>query len=157
MEKFLSYLESKAYNQGDVFVRDIVFELKGPDPRIMARNDGFGTITLFMGVIGAEARASGEPLAIETARALAHEFRHLDQAQAWDELPQVGVEAAEISLGKPGHSATYWRDPGEEDARQWASTVIEDMPEDVLESFTTFLRELIAEKKREEVERKATS
>jgi len=158
MEKFIAYLESKAHNHNDVFVRDIVFELRGPDASVLAHNDGRGAvITLYMGAIGDEARANGEPLAIETARALAHEFRHLDQLQAWDELPQVGVQAGEKSLGKPGWSAVYWHDPGEDDARQWASEVVENMPEDVLNSFTTFVRELCAAKTREEVERKATS
>lgn len=101
---------------------------------------GLGTITINMKVIVGELRTKGHhpgevmPLGRILVENLAHEWRHFQQAVLWDtDIPQVSHSVMRSSDDPDnGVREGYWEDPGELDARQFASRVMAGIPDDVV-------------------------
>ena len=77
----------------------------------------------------------------EMLRTIAHEFRHEQQELLWDtNIPHVALENTEnedlgfapIEKRSAKARASYWRDPGEVDARDFAERCVEAAPIGIL-------------------------
>lgn len=140
----LSALEERASIQGDVCIRSIVL-MVGEAPSSADGGVVLGDSDVFQDNIrlwlrSFETFARSERVA-EFVRALAHEFRHLDQGQHWDLLPGVGPAAAYGSSSWTPE--VYLADPGEKDARDFSDEFLAAAGDDVLQSIRGWLRDTV--------------
>lgn len=123
--------------------------------RVIATH-GLGTITLNMRVVAAVILHQGNrltevvPMGTLLLEQVAHEWRHFQQEVLWEtDIPQVSM-GVRRAPGTPETVADgYWEDPGELDARQFASRALEAAPDDLIKAVGRLARMGIAHKVRE--------
>ena len=139
--RLLGKLEEVANAKGEVPVKKFTLSLRPAmkDGVAILGNSDSGiasTMTIFVANIARE--FPKEERVPEFIRAVAHEFRHLDQSVSWDELPQVGAVATETSAN--WDLGTYTEDPGEADARDFSNKFLaEHVSEDDVQAIRQWL------------------
>ncbi len=146
MNKFIELLcklEDAACAKREVIIRKVTLSVAEPpscgdDDVVIAENSSFySTITIFVRAFEQFERNQRVP---EFIRALAHEFRHLDQETAWDILPGVHVGVDPNTHRSSGWTYDkYVEDPGEADARDFAEKFLATITTDDVEETRQWL------------------
>ena len=114
-------LEAEANDKNSVFVRSFILSFENPptfeNSVSMGDSTMFGDIKIYMKSFVLFEKKERVHRFLE---AIAHEFRHLDQNQCWDELPQVRSSAKSLDNIRAASHEEYWEDEGEADARKFA-------------------------------------
>ena len=147
MEKFIRYLKGLASVPDDVHVDRI---------RLMDAPGDIEGVSSFTDIeVSARCLAlgacHGASPTEEIIRTVAHEFRHLDQWQHPDKLPQPNAPRS-LALDRPkGWEESYYKDPGEHDAEDFSELALElatpEVKKDVRDSLARAVVEIIKGKK----------